>query len=81
MDIPSAVQRETGTILPARVSPAWLVRHGDQPAVLRRLDRHRRPVNDDDACDDVVWLQAYLAQLTGTTFPAPEPLPFATGRS
>jgi Ser/Thr protein kinase RdoA (MazF antagonist) len=79
MDIPVILRRHagiepTGTTLPARESIAWLVRRGDQLAVLHRLDPVRWPAEDSDAHGEVAWLHDYLARLARTTFPAPRPL-------
>jgi Ser/Thr protein kinase RdoA (MazF antagonist) len=86
MDIPVVPRRRagiepTGTMLPARESIAWLVRRGDQLAVLRRLDPVRWPVEDGDAYGEVAWLHEFLAGLARTAFPAPRPLPLDGERS
>jgi hypothetical protein len=86
MDIPVILRRHagiepTGTTLPARESIAWLVRRGDQLAVLHRLDPVRWPAEDSDAHGEVAWLHDYLARLPRTTFPAPRPLPIDGQRS
>jgi Ser/Thr protein kinase RdoA (MazF antagonist) len=86
MDIPVVFRRHagiepTGTMLPARESIAWLVRRGDQLAVLRRLDPVRWSAEDSDAYGEVAWLQDFLARLAGTGFPAPRPLPIDRERS
>jgi Ser/Thr protein kinase RdoA (MazF antagonist) len=64
----------TGTTLPARESLAWLVRRGDELAVLRRFDPVRWPAEDSDVHGEVAWLHDFLSQLASTRFPAPRPL-------
>jgi Ser/Thr protein kinase RdoA (MazF antagonist) len=71
----------TGTTFPARESIVWLVRRGDQLAVLRRLDPVRWLAEDSDAHGEVAWLHDFLARLARTTFPAPRPLPIDGERS
>jgi Ser/Thr protein kinase RdoA (MazF antagonist) len=84
--LPEGFLREVGLAVvpgsvPAREARAWLADWQEERGVLRVRTVPADPVLRARMLDDVAWLHAFLARLTGQAFPAPRPLPAFCGES
>jgi Ser/Thr protein kinase RdoA (MazF antagonist) len=86
LDLPATLLQDAGLVileaLPDRLAQMWLVDWGGTLGVLRRLD----PAPDwaasgADLAADTAWVHAFLGQLDGQDFAAPQPLPAFGGQS